>query len=195
MRVRSERWCFRVPEISVAPREVAEKLFGFRLDRDTRSPQLAMEAFLTLVANGYADRDEATLRTPKAGTSRCARWRSARTSIRVPTPSQSGRSSADIGERLARRLDFDGFTNLDLAAESLAAVVDRETTRPGRQGPVAALPIPRGASLVRRPPERSAGTWSVRQVVMRGAGITVASMLADPTLSSRQTSWTGSRRR
>jgi hypothetical protein len=173
-----------VPESSVAPREVAERLFGFRLDRDTRSPQLAMEAFLTLAANGYADKDEASLRTPKLGNLSLrslaigANFHSGRTEA-TPT----GQQLADIGNSLSRRLDFDGFRNLDLAAESLAAVIDRETTRQADKGRWLLYPFHEALLWYDARPQRAAGTWSVRQVVMRGAGITVASMLADPSLA------------
>lgn len=172
-----------MPESSVAPREVAEKLFGFRLDRDTRSPQLAMEAFLTLSANGYADRDQASLRTPKRGNlslRSLAIGANFHSGSQLTTP--SGQRLADVGESLSRRLDLPGFANLDLAAESLAAVVDRETTRQADKGRWLLYPFHEALLWYDARPQRAAGTWSVRQVVMRGAGITVASMLSDPLL-------------
>jgi hypothetical protein len=172
-----------VPNSSVAPREVAEKLFGFRLDRDTRSPQLAMEAFLTLAANGYADRDEASLRTPKRGN---LSLRSLAIGANFHFGSQattaSGQQLADIGDTLSRRLDLPGFTNLDLAAESLAAVIDRETTRQADRGRWLLYPFHEALLWYDARPQRATGGWSVRQVVMRGTGITVASMLSDSSL-------------
>jgi hypothetical protein len=172
-----------VSESSVAPREVAGELFGFRLDRDTRSPQLAMEAFLTLAANGYADCDEHSLQTPKRGNLSLR-------SLAVGANFHSGSDKwttndlyvADVGETLSRGLDLPGFTNLDLAAESLAAVIDRETTRQADKGRWLLYPFHESLLWYDARLQPSAGSWSVRQVVMRGTGITVASMLSDPSL-------------
>ena len=173
-----------MPESSVAPRDVAEKLFGFRLDRDTRSPQLAMEAFLTLAANGYVDRDEDSLMTPKRGN---LSLRSLAMGANFHSGSDKwtadGHLVAEVGESLSRGLDLPGFTNLDLAAESLAAVIDRETTRQADKGRWLLYPFHEALLWYDARPQRAAGTWSVRQVVMRGTGITVASMLSDPSLA------------
>jgi hypothetical protein len=180
---RSKGWCSRVPESPLAPREVAGELFGFRLDRDTRSPQLAMEAFLTLAANGYADCDENSLRTPKRGN---LSLRSLAIGTNFHAGSDSMMSNGEllsvIGETLAAGIDLPGFTNLHLAADSLAAVIDHETTRQADKGRWLLYPFHESLLWYDARPQRAAGTWSVRQVVMRGTGITVASMLSDPSL-------------
>src|SRR4051794_15569468 len=145
-----------------------------------------MEAFLTLAVNGYADRDAADLKTPKLGN------RSLR-SLAIAENFQAGRKDttrsgaqlADIGKSIASRADFDGFTNLNLAAESLSALIDRETTRQADKGRWLLYPFHASLLWYDARPQKAAGipvAWSIRQVVMRGAGITVASMLADPRL-------------
>jgi hypothetical protein len=172
-----------VPESSIAPRDVAEELFGFRLDRDTRSPQLAMETFLTLAANGYADQSEEVLKTPKRGNlSLRSLAVGANFHSNSTVTTANGSQLSDIGESLSRRLDFDGFSNLDLASESLSAVIDRETTRQADKGRWLLYPFHEALLWYDARPQPAAGTWSVRQVVMRGGGITVASMLADPSV-------------
>lgn len=175
-----------MPEAAVAPRDVAEKLFGFRLDRDTRSPQLAMEAFLTLAVNSYRDQTVESLKTPKRGN---LSLRSLAIGENFHANSShtttAGAQLDGIGKSLARRADFDGFSNLDLAAQSLGALIDRETTRQADKGRWLLYPFHEALLWYDARPQKAGGVttaWSVRQVVMRGAGITVASMLADPAL-------------
>ena len=168
-------------KLQLSPNGVATALFGVAPDRDEKSPQLAMETYLTLWANDYARPSDGVPRTPK-------RRNTALRSLALGTnfaegmeePAPNGQTYASLGDALSRGRDFANSANLALAQQALRALVDPQTEQ-GSAG--ASLMLPFHESLLWFDARRS-GTkgarWSVRKVNMRGTGITLARMLLDP---------------
>lgn len=170
---------------ALTPGAIAEELFCLDPDRDERAPQLCAETLLTLVQNGYQPpADAADLVTPK-------RQRFALRSLALGENFLGGRdvgragedntTPAQYGAKLAAGTEIRGSANLVKAQLALQGLVDPDTQR-GQQ-PGAWLLRPFHESLLwydaRR--EGSAGNaYTVRKVYMRGGGITLARLLADP---------------
>lgn len=168
----------------LSPGPVAEDLFCLAPDRDERAPQLCAETLLTLVQNRYAAPDSLDdLRSPK-------RQRFALRSLALGENFLGGRSQGRVGDAettpeqygalLAAGEQVRGSANLQLAQLTLQGLIDPETQR-GQAG--AWLLRPFHESLLwydaRKPSPRSA-EYTVRKVYMRGSGITLARLMADP---------------
>lgn len=170
---------------SLSPGSIARSLFTLDPDRDERAPQLCAETLLTLAENGYtAPADPERLRSPK-------RRRFALRSLALAhnflagddVPGRAGDDETSVsqyGQALAEGREVRGSANLALARATLEGLVDPDTVR-GQPG--ASLLRPFHESLLwydaRKPSPRRAN-YSVRKVYMRGSGITIARMLADP---------------
>jgi hypothetical protein len=168
----------------LAPRQIAGALFGIDPDRDERASQLCMETLLTLVQNDYRAPDNVEkLNSPK-------RQLFAIRSLALGENFLSGQHEGRVGDEdtspqrygdlLADGATIRGSTHLKLAQDTLQGLVDPETQR-GQPG--AWLLRPFHESLLwydARKSSPSRPDWSVRKVYMRGNGITLARMLADP---------------
>lgn len=170
---------------SLSPGSIARTLFTLDPDRDERAPQLCAETLLTLAENDFrAPADPADLHSPK-------RRRFAVRSLALghnflagdDTPGRAGDDETSLtqyGQALADGREVRGSANLGLARSTLEGLVDPDTQR-GQPG--AWLLRPFHQSLLwydaRKPSPRRAD-YSVRKVYMRGSGITLARMLADP---------------
>lgn len=168
----------------LSPGPVAEDLFGLAPDRDERAPQLCAETLLTLRQNDYsAPSSPDDLRSPKRqlfavrSLALGENFLGGRTQGRV---GDADTSPEEYGGRLARGDQVRGSANLQLAQLALQGLVDPETQR-GQVG--AWLLRPFHESLLwydaRKPSPRSS-EYTVRKVYMRGSGITLARLLADP---------------
>jgi hypothetical protein len=168
----------------LAPGQVAKALFTLDPDRDERAPQLCAETLLTLTQNAYAaPADPGELRSPK-------RQRFAVRSLALGQNflggQDQGRAGDDgttpqaYGELLAAGSQIRGSAHLHLAQATLQGLVDPDTQR-GQKG--AWLLRPFHESLLwydARKASPGRADWSVRKVYMRGSGITLARLLADP---------------
>jgi hypothetical protein len=167
----------------LAPRAVAESLFVLDPDRDERASQLCAETLLTLAQNRYQiPQDGAEIKSPK-------RQRFAVRSLALGVNflgGQKGRAGDAettpelYGKRLAAGEEVRGSANLALARAALEGLVDPDTQR-GQAG--AWLLRPFHESLLwydarKASPRRT--EFTVRKVYMRGSGITLARLLADP---------------
>lgn len=168
----------------LAPGQVAEDLFCLDPDRDERAPQLCAETLLTLVQNNYkAPASAQQLNSPK-------RQRFAVRSLALGEnflgSREDGRAGddettpAEYGASLATGQQVRGSAHLQLAQLTLQGLVDPDTQR-GQRG--AWLLRPFHESLLwydARKPSPNSSEYSVRKVYMRGSGITLARLLADP---------------
>ena len=166
----------------LTPGAVARTLFGIDPDRDERASQLCVEALLTLAQNDYAaPADDQQLKSPKR---RQYAIRSLALGENFLAGEEEGRIGAQnlspqvFGATLAEGRDLLGSVNLALARDSLEGLIDPSTSQGQRGG---WLLRPFHESLLwfdaRRERDRP---WRVRQVYMRGSGVTLARMLADP---------------
>lgn len=169
---------------ALTPGAIAEELFCLDPDRDERAPQLCAETLLTLAQNDYKAPDAPQdLTTPK-------RQRFAVRSLALGVNFLGGRDQGRAGEddttpeqygaKLAAGEDVRGSANLAKAHLALQGLVDPDTQR-GQAG--AWLLRPFHESLLwydARKPRPSSSEYSVRKVYMRGSGITLARLLADP---------------
>jgi hypothetical protein len=166
----------------LAPVNIADRLFGIPPDRDEKASQLCAEALLTLVQNRYAAPETPDgLVTPKRG-----RWalRSLALSENFLAERDEGRAgAADMtperyGELLKRGEDFRASANLQLAKRALEGLID-PSTHTGQPGGWLLMPF-HESLLWYDARQQRARPWGVRKVYMRGSGITLARMLADP---------------
>lgn len=168
----------------LSPGPVAEELFGLAPDRDERAPQLCAETLLTLRQNNYcAPSSLDDLQSPKRqlfavrSLALGENFLGGRTQGRV---GDADTSPEEYGARLAAGDQVRGSANLRLAQLTLQGLIDPETQR-GQVG--AWLLRPFHESLLwydaRKPSPRS-NEYTVRKVYMRGSGITLARLLADP---------------
>lgn len=172
----------------LTPGSIAEELFCLDPDRDERAPQLCAETLLTLVQNSYRAPEAGQLITPK-------RQLFALRSLAMGENFLGGRDDgrvgddettpAEYGASLAAGRDMRSSSHLELAHQTLQGLVDPETQRGSQPG--AHLLRPFHESLLWYD-ARKAGTksseYTVRKVYMRGSGITLARLLADPADSS-----------
>lgn len=170
---------------ALTPGAIAEALFCLDPDRDERAPQLCAETLLTLAQNGYrTPSDAAELVSPKL-------QRFALRSLALGENFLGGRDEGRAGEddttpaqygaKLAAGHDMRGSANLAKAQLALQGLVDPDTQR-GQQ-PGAWLLRPFHESLLwydARRESTSSRVYTVRKVYMRGGGITLARLLADP---------------
>ena len=168
----------------LTPGSIAEELFCLDPDRDERAPQLCAETLLTLVQNSYRAPDAGQLITPK-------RQLFALRSLAMGENFLGGRDDgragddettpAEYGASLAAGRDMRSSSHLELAHQTLQGLVDPDTQRGSQPG--AHLLRPFHESLLWYD-ARKAGTksseYTVRKVYMRGSGITLARLLADP---------------
>lgn len=173
------------PSLTLAPVQIAGRLFVLVPDRDERASQLCSETLLTLSQNGYqAPGERSDLRSPK-------RMRFAIRSLALGRnflESVQGRAAAvdltpeKYGQLLASGRSFLGADNLHLVRDALQGLADA-TTQYGQAGTWLLRPF--HESLLWFDARRSAGSpWGVRKVYMRGTGITLARLLADPPKES-----------
>lgn len=169
---------------ALTPGAIAETLFCLDPDRDERAPQLCAETLLTLAQNNYkAPASARDLITPK-------RQRFAVRSLALAENFLGGRDQGragedettpeQYGEKLATGQEVRGSANLAKAHLALEGLVDPDTQR-GQRG--AWLLRPFHESLLwydARKPRPSSSEYSVRKVYMRGSGITLARLLANP---------------
>lgn len=169
----------------LTPGAIAAELFCLYPDRDERAPQLCAETLLTLAANGYRPPgDGEKLTTPKR---QLFALRSLALGENFLGGRDEGRAGDDrttpaaYGASLASGQEVRSSAHLALAQQTLQGLVDPETQRGSQPG--AWLLRPFHEALLwydaRRTGTRSAG-YGVRKVYMRGSGITMARLLADP---------------
>lgn len=168
----------------LTPGKIAEDLFCLAPDRDERASQLCAETLLTLVRNNYEAPDATDeLKTPKL-------QRFAVRSLALGENFLGGRDNGRAGDDettpeeygaiLASGGQLRGSAHLDLAQQMIQGLVDPETQRGQRGG---WLLRPFHESLLwydARKPSPKSSEYSVRKVYMRGSGITLARLLADP---------------
>jgi hypothetical protein len=179
-RQRRER---RQPRLT--PGAIAGELFCLYPDRDEKAAQLCAETLLTLAANGYQPpADGKPLATPK-------RQRFALRSLALGEnflgdrdEGQAGDDNttpAEYGARLADGEELRSSAHLKLAQQTLRGLIDPDTQRGGQPG--AWLLRPFHEELLwydaRKTGSRSA-EYGVRKVNMRGSGITLARLIANP---------------
>jgi len=168
----------------LTPGAIAEELFCLEPDRDERAPQLCAETLLTLAQNGYRAPEGGRLISPK-------RQLFALRSLALGENFLGGRDSgragdddttpAEYGASLASGQDVRSSTYLALAHQALQGLIDPETRRGSQTG--AWLLRPFHESLLwydARKASTKTSEYTVRKVCMRGSGITIARMLADP---------------
>jgi hypothetical protein len=157
---------------------VAKHLFVIAQDRDERASQLCGETLLTLSANRFT--------APGSGSTSPKQRRFALRSLVLGENFlrgyrdrlRSGEMTAEqYGEQLASAEDFQGADNLRLARVALGNLIDPSTEQ-GQRGQHLMLPFHH--SLLWYDARPLAGEYTVRQVRMRGAGITLARLLIDP---------------
>jgi hypothetical protein len=167
----------------LSPGQVATRLFGLAPDRDERAPQLCQEALLTLALNNYDEAAGEELRKPPK------RERFALRSLALGTNFLAGRAQGRAGdrdttpqlygERLAKGEDMRGSAELGLARQALEGLIDPDT-RKGQRGGWLLFPFHESLLWYDARRQGSNGRWGVRRVWMRGSGITIARMLANP---------------
>jgi hypothetical protein len=160
----------------LTPVEVSKSLFGLAPDRDERASQLAMETFLTLWANEYADPGA----EPKGPKRRNGALRSLVLRDNFlegfKDEGEEGRRAEAACGKLAAGRDFSGSDGIELAQKAVRALIDDRTLQ-GSSG--ATLLAPFHESLLWYDARRSGAKrpWSVRKVNMRGTGVTFGAML------------------
>jgi hypothetical protein len=172
----------------LTPGAIAEELFCLDPDRDERAPQLCAETLLTLVQNGYRAPGEGELTSPK-------RQLFALRSLALGENFLGGRAEGragddettpeEYGARLASGRDVHSSSYLSLAQQTLQGLVDPDTQRGSQPG--AWLLRPFHESLLWYDARKAAtmsSEYTVRKVYMRGSGITLARLLADPVDSA-----------
>jgi serine/threonine protein kinase len=163
-------------ELRLTPVEVSKSLFGLAPDRDERASQLAMETFLTLWANGYADPGA----KPKSPKRRNGALRSLVLGDNFlegfKEDGEDGRRAEAACGKLAGGRDFSGSDGIELAQKAVRALIDDRTLQ-GSNG--ATLLAPFHESLLWYDARRSGARrpWSIRKVNMRGTGVTLGAML------------------
>lgn len=168
----------------LTPGAIAEELFCLDPDRDERAPQLCAETLLTLAQNGYGAPEGGQLTSPK-------RQLFALRSLALGENFLGGRDSgragddettpAEYGANLASGQNVRSSTYLSLAHQALQGLVDPDTRRGSQPG--AWLLRPFHESLLwydARKAGAKSSEYTVRKVYMRGSGITLARLLADP---------------
>ena len=166
----------------LTPRAIGRKLCTFVPDRDERASQVAMETFLSLVANDYdGDTTGIGLKSPKlarfALRSLVMKTNFLTGDVRAVSP-DSDRVKSEIGSLLSIGEDFDSSENLAVVVAALRGLIDRSTknSQPGVQ-----LMYPFHELLLWYDSRNSKREgWSVRKVAMRGTGITLARLLSKP---------------
>jgi hypothetical protein len=166
----------------LTPVAIAQDLFAIPPDRDERASQVCAETLMTLVANGYAAPQHAReLASPKR-----ERWatRCLALSVNFLSERSEGRAGAEdmtpqrYGEALASGDDFLASANLRLAKRAFEGVID-PSTRSGQRGSWLLFPF-HEALLWYDARQQRGHPWRVRKVYMRGSGIMLARLLADP---------------
>lgn len=136
-----------------------------------------MEMLLTLWANDYLTPGEgAKLFSPK-------RRNGLLRTLALRENFVAGLEAEDLGRKLVLATDFDGSENLNLAQGALETLIDRSTLRGTNRGTILLLPISEAVLWYDARASGKGGKWSVRQVHMRGTGITLARLLLDPPTS------------
>jgi hypothetical protein len=166
----------------LTPERVATDLFAILVDRDQRASAVCAETLLTLRANGYEQPADGQLVSPK-------RQRFAVRSLALGENflrhRDSGRAADDemtpqrYGDILAAGGSVRGSANLALAQKAFQGLLD-PTTQRGQRGTWLLFPFHESLLWYDARPNGRAGPWGVRKVYMRGSGITLARMLADP---------------
>jgi len=166
----------------LTPEHIATDLFSILIDRDQRASAVCAETLLTLLANGYKAPTNGKLTSPK-------RQRFAIRSLTLGEnflrQRNTGRAAEDemtpqlYGEILAAGDSVSGSANLDLAQKAFKGLLD-PTTQRGQRGTWLLFPFHESLLWYDARPNGSNGPWGVRKVYMRGSGITLARMLADP---------------
>ena len=172
----------------LVPGAIAEELFCLDPDRDERAPQLCAETLLTLVQNGYRSPGVDQLTSPK-------RQMFALRSLALGENFLGGRDDfragddettpAQYGASLASGEDVRSSTYLSLAHQTLQGLVDPDTQRGSQRGVWLLRPFHESLLWY---DARKIGTksseYTVRKVLMRGSGITLARLLVDPADTS-----------
>jgi hypothetical protein len=166
----------------LTPEQVATDLFTILIDRDQRASAVCAETLLTLVANEYKAPAGSQIVSPK-------RQRFAIRSLALGEnflrQRDTGRAADDemtpqrYGETLASGGAIRGSANLALAQQAFEGLID-PTTQRGQRGTWLLFPFHESLLWYDARPTGAAGPWGVRKVYMRGSGITLARMLADP---------------
>jgi hypothetical protein len=168
------------------PGAVARQLFGIDPDRDERASQLCMETLLTLAQNGYRAPDgEHDLRSPKRrqfAIRSLALGRNFLDQVEEGRIGSEGLSPQRYGELLSTGNDLLGSANLSLARDALEGLIDPSTSR-GQHGGWLLRPF-HESMLWFDARQARAQPWTVRQVYMRGSGVTFARMLMNPPASA-----------
>lgn len=164
----------------LTPVGVAERLFAIPPDRDERASQLCAETLLTLAENGYGP--------PAGGLTSPKRERFAVRSLALSENfleerTEGRAASADMspqryGGLLAAGDEVRDSANLCLAKQALEGLID-PSTQSGQRGTWLLFPFHESLLWYDARRQRGRG-WGVRKVYMRGSGITLARLLADP---------------
>src|SRR5262249_10635333 len=151
-------------------------------DRDQRASAVCAETLLTLVANDYKAPAGSQIVSPK-------RQRFAIRSLALGEnflrQRDTGRAADDettpqrYGETLASGGAIRGSANLALAQKAFEGLI-APTTQRGQRGTWLLFPFHESLLWYDARPTGGTGPWGVRKVYMRGSGITLARMLADP---------------
>ncbi|HEY5344277.1 MAG TPA: hypothetical protein VIJ66_11555 [Solirubrobacteraceae bacterium] len=164
------------------PGAVARRLFGIDPDRDERASQLCMEALLTLAQNEYrapsADEELASPKRRQFAIRSLALGHNFLELFEEGRIGSEGLSPQRYGELLATGSDLLGSANLNLARDALQGLVDPSTSR-GQAGGWLLRPF-HESLLWFDARQTRARPWTVRQVYMRGSGVTFARMLVEP---------------
>jgi hypothetical protein len=168
----------------LTPGAIADELFCLDPDRDERAPQLCAETLLTLVQNDYRAPETGQITTPK-------RQLFALRSLALGENFLGGRNDgragddettpAEYGASLASGREVRSSAHLSLAHQTLLGLIDPDTQRGSQPG--AHLLRPFHESLLwydARKAGSKSSEYTVRKVYMRGSGITLARLLADP---------------
>lgn len=167
----------------LTPEQITTDLFAILIDRDQRASAVCAETLLTLLANDYkAPANVQQLISPK-------RQRFAVRSLALGQnflrQKDTGRAADDeitpqlYGHMLATGQSVRGSANLDLAQKAFEGLLD-PTTQRGQRGTWLLFPFHESLLWYDARPNGANGPWGVRKVYMRGSGITLARMLANP---------------
>ncbi|MBY6682321.1 hypothetical protein HQ312_14785 [Rhodococcus sp. BP-316] len=171
----------------LSPGPIADALFCLAPDRDERASQICSEMLLTLVQNDYNFSTGADdLSSPKRQLFAIRSLALGENFLGGRTDSHAGdaeTTAAQFGFMLSTGSEVRGSANLKLVQMAMQGLIDPETQR-GQPGSWLLRPF--HESLLWYDARKSKpGTkeYSVRKVYMRGSGITVARMLAEPNVA------------
>jgi hypothetical protein len=166
----------------LTPEQVATDLFTVLFDRDQRASAVCAETLLTLVANDYKAPELGDIVSPKRQRFAIRSLALGENFLRQRDTGRAADSEMTpqrYGDTLASGGAIRGSANLALAQKAFEGLLD-PTTQRGQRGTWLLFPFHESLLWYDARPTGAAGPWGVRKVYMRGSGITLARMLADP---------------